>query len=237
MSVEVLGISGSPVKNSNTDALVKAVIEATGVEAEFVKLSDIKVGPCIACRKCAYTNECVLNDDFKSLSRKVLEAKALVIGSPVMYMAPSAFTKCFIERLYSLRHVKLLMQGKIGASVVVGEVNTDTVTQYLSQVMISSGLEVVGSMTAFGNPGCFVCGPGETCLYSIWNGIAKRSGGIDNFYMKAYEGYLEANPDNDPHKNPSYHVIKHRSVLQEPDVMARAEVIGQEIGRRLSSMR
>ena len=28
MSIEVLGISGSPVKNSNTDRLVKAVMDA-----------------------------------------------------------------------------------------------------------------------------------------------------------------------------------------------------------------
>ena len=235
MSLKVLGISGSPVKNSNTDKLVKAVIEATGADAEFVKLSEIKVGPCIACRKCAYTNVCVLNDDFKWLSDKVLEAKALVIGSPVMYAAPSAFTKCFIERLYSLRHVKLLTQGKIGASVAVGEVNPEGVTQYLSQVMMLSGIEPVGSMTAFGDPGCFNCGPGETCQYSIWNSVAKRSG-IDNFYMKAYTGYLEAKPDNDPHKHPSYHIIKHRSVTDEPKVMAQAEAIGKEIGKRLAKI-
>jgi multimeric flavodoxin WrbA len=234
MSLKVLGISGSPIKNSNTDKLVKTVLDATGVDSEFVKLSEISVGPCTACRKCAYTNICVLNDDFKWLSGKVLEAKALVIGSPIMYAAPSAFTKCFIERLYSLRHVKLLTQGKLGVSLAVGEANPEGVTQYLSQVMMMSGMEVVGSMTAFGDPGCFSCGPGETCLYSIWNGIAKRSGSIDNFYMKAYEGYLEANPDNDPFKHPSYHIIKHRSVSDEPKVMAQAEALGKELGKRLS---
>ena len=178
MALEVLGISGSPVKNSNTDALVKAIIDATGAEAEFVKLSEIKVGPCIACRKCAYTNECVLNDDFKSLSKKVLEARALVIGTPVMYSAPSAFTKAFIERLYSLRHRVLLTQGKLGASVVVGESGPDLVSEYLSRVMLSAGIESVGSMTAFGNPGCFVCGPGGDLpvLHLEHPGKARRNG-------------------------------------------------------------
>ena len=232
MTLKVLGISGSPVKNSNTDKLVKAILEATGAEAEFIKLSDITVGPCIACRKCAYTNVCVLDDDFKWLSGKVLEARALVIGSPVMYRAASAFTKSFIERLYSFRHVKLLTQGKIGASVAVGEVGAEGVTQFLSDVMMMSGMEVAGSMTALGDPGCFNCGPGETCQYSIWNTLAKRVG-PDNFYMKAYAGYLEANADNDPFKNPSYHIIKHRSVTDEPDVMARAEALGKELGKRL----
>ena len=55
--------------------------------------------------------------------------------------------------------------------------------------------------------------------------------------MKAYAGYLEAMPDNDPHKNPSYHVIKHRSVLDEPNVMAQAEAIGKVIGDRLAGKR
>jgi multimeric flavodoxin WrbA len=45
MSIEVLGISGSPVKNSNTDRLVKAVMDASGLKSEFVKLSLIDVRP------------------------------------------------------------------------------------------------------------------------------------------------------------------------------------------------
>ncbi len=232
MSMEVLGVSGSPVKNSNTDTLVKAILKSTDMEIKFVKLSDIRVGPCIACRKCAYTNECVLNDDFKWLSQDVLDAKAIVIGSPVMYNAASAYTKAFMERQYSLRHVKLLTQGKIGASVVVGELRADAVTQWFTQFMMSAGMEIAGSMSAFGDPGCFNCGPGETCSYSIWNSMAKREG-TDNFYMKAYAGYLKALPDNDPLRNPSYKILKHRFVEDDPEVMAQAKAIGREIRRRL----
>lgn len=39
----ILGISGSPVENSNTDTLVKTMIESSGLELEFVKLSDLNV--------------------------------------------------------------------------------------------------------------------------------------------------------------------------------------------------
>lgn len=236
MSLEVLGVSGSPVKNSNTDTLVKAILQSTGAETKFVKLSEIKVGPCIACRKCAYTNQCVLNDDFKWLSQDVLDAKAIVIGSPVMYSAASAYAKAFIERMYSLRHVKLLTQGKICATIAVGEVGADSVAQWLSTALMTGGMTSVGSMTAFGDPGCFNCGPGETCKYSIWNSVAKRAG-VDNFYMKAYAGYLEALPDNDPFTNPSYKILKHRSVKDEPQVMAQADAIGKEIGRKLMEKR
>jgi len=53
--MKVIGISGSPTKDSNTDMLVKAILEATGAQTEFFKLSYIKVGPCIACMKCVQT--------------------------------------------------------------------------------------------------------------------------------------------------------------------------------------
>lgn len=39
----VLGVSGSPTKNANTDKLVKAILEATGTDTEFIKLSDVNM--------------------------------------------------------------------------------------------------------------------------------------------------------------------------------------------------
>lgn len=42
----MLGISGSPVNNSNTDRLVKIVLEATGLDYEFIKLSEYDIHPC-----------------------------------------------------------------------------------------------------------------------------------------------------------------------------------------------
>jgi multimeric flavodoxin WrbA len=47
--VEILGISGSPVKNSNTDRLVKLVQDSTGLKSEFIKLFDCKIEPCHVC--------------------------------------------------------------------------------------------------------------------------------------------------------------------------------------------
>ena len=39
MYPQIIGISGSPIKNSNTDRLVQAVLAASGLKSEFVKLS------------------------------------------------------------------------------------------------------------------------------------------------------------------------------------------------------
>jgi multimeric flavodoxin WrbA len=74
MSLKILGVSGSPVPNSNTDRAVKAVLEASGLESEFVKLSDIIVRPCRACKRCVEDNICKQEDDFPALAKKLREA-------------------------------------------------------------------------------------------------------------------------------------------------------------------
>ena len=80
MGIKVLGISGSPIKDSNTDRLVKTILDATGIESEFVKLSTMNVRPCLACKKCVPDNICKVDDDFPELAEKVKTAQALVIG-------------------------------------------------------------------------------------------------------------------------------------------------------------
>lgn len=234
--MKVLGISGSPTKDSNTDALVKAILDATGAETEFIKLSGIKVGPCIACMKCVCTNECVINDDFKWLSKKVMDADAIVVGSPTYYGAASAFMKAFIERLYSKRHVKLLMRGKIAATVAVGVAAEKMVAEWMGNALRAGGVEIVGSMTAKGTPCCFVCGPGETCNYTVWNAYSKELTGMDFGVGEAYKDHLEILPDNVPYAHGSAKFLKsHRSVKDEPDVMGEAERIGKLIKERIKN--
>lgn len=118
MGLKVLGISGSPVVNSNTDRAVKAVLEATGLSYDFVKLSDFNIRPCLACKKCVSDNVCTQEDDFSWLSKKVVDANALVIGAYTPYNQIDAFTKAFLERLWSLRHVNNLLKGKPVAIVI-----------------------------------------------------------------------------------------------------------------------
>ena len=61
--MKILGVSGSPIKNSNTDRAVRTVLEATGAETEFIKLSEFQIEPCRACLGCVDTNECVIGDE------------------------------------------------------------------------------------------------------------------------------------------------------------------------------
>ena len=83
--MKVLGISGSPIKNSNTDRALKAVLDATGCETEFVKLLDYTIEPCRACLGCVKTNRCVIKDDGVELAEKAKAADAMVIGGFTPY--------------------------------------------------------------------------------------------------------------------------------------------------------
>lgn len=143
--------------------------------------------------------------------------------------------KAFIERLYSKRHVKQLLAGKIGAAVAIGWMGEDFVCEWLQDVLEMAGIEVAGGVFANGTPGCFVCGPGEKCHYSIWNSakMAEKISGEKFGIEEIYEGYLEEMPDNDPFNNPSYRVLEYISVKDQPEKMAEAEQIGKLINEKL----
>jgi len=123
--VKVLGVVGSPRKGGNTELIVGEVLKAAnsaGAKTEMVFLPDYKLAPCDGCRACFDKKSCAIADDGEKLFRKVSEADALVLGSPVYFGSVTAQAKTFIDRIGYLnmaRGRKPLMD-KIGASVVVG---------------------------------------------------------------------------------------------------------------------
>src|SRR3990170_317946 len=172
---KVLGVSGSPIKNSNTDRALNAVLEATGLETEFVKLADYTVAPCKACLGCVKTNRCVIQDDGIMLAEKARQAEALVIAGFTPYSTIDSRTKAFIERLYPLRHNKGFMAGKPGAAVITscvpedskqlppaGEMGVNAVMFY----MMEEGMRFVGALKLQGNVPCIRCGFGDECKMS-----------------------------------------------------------------------
>ena len=166
--MKILGISGSPVPDSNTDRLVLQVLKASGLDYEFVKLSDLNVGPCRACKACVEDNICKVNDDFPKLAEKLLEAKALVLGGYTPYGMLDAFTKAFLERLWSMRHIKSLNEQKLAVSIISG-----LLKQTREAALKSIGMEFsmermhhVAELSIVGNVPCLTCGYGDGCKNS-----------------------------------------------------------------------
>lgn len=171
---KVLGVSGSPIKNSNTDKAVKLILEATSLETEFIKLKDYKIAPCNACLGCVETNRCVIEDDGILLAEKAKEADALVIGAFTPYSSIDSRTKAFLERLYPLRHKHGFMRGKPGACVITCAMPPenkmipacDMGVNAVQFFMMEEGMEFLGAVKVVGNVPCIRCGYGDECVMS-----------------------------------------------------------------------
>lgn len=173
--MKVLGVSGSPIQDSNTDRALRMALEATSLETEFIKLMDYNVAPCRACLGCVNTNKCVNNDDGVILAEKAKAADALIIACYTPYSTIDSRTKAFIERLYPLRHIHGFMAGKPGGAIVTcaipdkhemlppaGDMGVDAIRFY----MMEEGMNFVGYVKILGNVPCIKCGYGDECKMS-----------------------------------------------------------------------
>ena len=168
MTIKILGISGSPVPNSNTDRLVMQVLKSSGLEYEFVKLSDLMVGPCRACKACVKDNICKINDDFPALAKKVLDAKALVLGGYTPYGMLDAFSKAFLERLWSMRHLNSLNEQKCVVTIISGlhKQTTEATLESIAREFSMERMHQVAALSIVGNVPCLTCGYGDGCKNS-----------------------------------------------------------------------
>ncbi|NDV25273.1 flavodoxin family protein [Desulfovibrio sp. JC010] len=123
--MKVIAINGSPRKGGNTETMLKKVLEpleAAGWETELYQLGGKKIRGCMACMKCWENkdNKCVVdNDKFNEVYEKMVEADAIVIGSPTYFTDVTAEIKALIDRsgFVALANDRQFA-GKIGGAVV-----------------------------------------------------------------------------------------------------------------------
>ncbi len=170
--MKIIGVSGSPIKNSNTDRALQIALDATGVKTEFIKLSDLTIEPCTACLGCKETNRCVLKDDGVALTEKVYKANGLIVAGFTPYSSIDSRTKIFLERLYPLHHLHALMSGKPGGAIVTSAIPKgtpgmpDAYEMGLSSIrnyMLEEGMTFVGGVSVAGNLPCVTCGEDGQC--------------------------------------------------------------------------
>ncbi|MDR1657661.1 MAG: flavodoxin family protein [Deltaproteobacteria bacterium] len=161
---KVIGFSGSPIKGGNIEKGLQAVLEATGLEHELVRLSELNMRICIGCKKCAQTNRCAFNDDVNPLLDKIEQADALVMSGFPSFSSVNALTKVFIERNWPLRHNHILTKGKAGAAVICGRTGLDELAAFF-ETYFTGYLQTnfQGILRLDGNVPCMSCGYGENC--------------------------------------------------------------------------
>lgn len=101
--MKVLGLVGSYRKNGNTDILLKKVLDGVkseNIDSRYIFLDDYDIKDCIGCEGCKNTYKCVINDDMQQLYPLLMEADAIVLGSPTYFYNVTGKVKNFLNRLY-----------------------------------------------------------------------------------------------------------------------------------------
>jgi multimeric flavodoxin WrbA len=119
-----IAINGSPRKGGNTEILCKKVLEPlndAGWKTELVQVGGKNFRGCMACFKCLENKDqqcAVKNDGFNDVMAKMIEADAIILGSPTYFAALNADIKALIDRsgFVALANGGLF-RGKIGAAV------------------------------------------------------------------------------------------------------------------------
>jgi multimeric flavodoxin WrbA len=115
-NMKVLGIMGSPRRQSNTEILLDKALEGAkeaGAEGEKVLVSKLKISPCLEIYACRKDGDCAIKDDMQSLYAKLLEADHIIFASPIFFYGITSQAKAVIDRCQALwvrRHV--LSMGK-----------------------------------------------------------------------------------------------------------------------------
>jgi multimeric flavodoxin WrbA len=99
---KIMGIIGSPRKNGNTDVLVSRILDGArdnGANVNRISIANLKISECDGCHACwKEKHVCSKADDMRDLYPNIIEADAIVFGTPVYWFGPTAIMKCFIDR-------------------------------------------------------------------------------------------------------------------------------------------
>jgi len=163
----ILGVSGSPRKRSNSEALLGRILgeaKAAGAVTASCRLRDYSISPCLGCELCRKDGECTaLDDDMQIIYPQLMDAAGLVLVSPVHNYNVSALVKTFIDRLYRFYDFedarprpwssRLAGQGRKAVIVAVGEQpdpeSMGVVMEAMRLPLTALGFDIVGELLAY----------------------------------------------------------------------------------------
>ena len=123
--MKLLAINGSPRPNGNTAFMLHTLmneVAATGIKTSFFQLGGELVSGCRACMQCRTRcdRRCVIDDRINDAIAQMIEADAIVIGSPTYFADITTETKALIDRAgYVAGSNGRLFARKVGAAVTV----------------------------------------------------------------------------------------------------------------------
>ena len=105
--MKIIAINGSPRKKDNTSTLLNKALEgaaSNGAETEMIHLYDFTYKGCKSCFACKLINgnsygKCAINDEISPILKKIKNADAIILGSPIYLGSITGEMKSFMERL------------------------------------------------------------------------------------------------------------------------------------------
>ncbi|MGC8605611.1 MAG: flavodoxin family protein [Desulfomonilaceae bacterium] len=122
--LNVLGISGSPRKNSNTEYLISyalSLFDPSLFQTELISLRELSIEPCCGCYSCKVTGKCAQeHDDFDFVYQKMVDADGLIIGSPVHFSSVHPRLMALLDRAGFVRLWRGdRFSGRVGGPITV----------------------------------------------------------------------------------------------------------------------
>jgi multimeric flavodoxin WrbA len=125
---------------SHTEGLMKksmAIMEKHGVKTELIRAVDHVIAPGVQPDMTEHGHE---RDDWPAISKKVMAADILILGTPIWLGEKSSVCSRVIERLYSEsgktnQHGQYIYYGKVGGCVITG--NEDGIKHCAMNILYS----------------------------------------------------------------------------------------------------
>jgi multimeric flavodoxin WrbA len=162
----ILGISGGGRANGQTAMLIRAILEASGLESEFISLAGKSISGCRGCLYCGtHPGDCGYKDDWNLISEKMKQATAIVFGAPTYSGNINALSHACIERTYSLRHSTYFLRDKPAVVVSPNEPGNPA-ELYIERMLKQNGMKLIATVAGCCNMApCWHCGEGHKCTY------------------------------------------------------------------------
>lgn len=149
--MKVLLVNGSPNRNGCTNTALAEIadtLKTEEIDYGFFWIGNKPISGCIACRKCAETGKCAIDDTVNDFVEQAHAVDGFIFGSPVHYAAAGGAIASFLDRAF----YSAAMSGrryfylKPGACVVSARrAGTTAALDQLTKYFTISGMPVVSS--------------------------------------------------------------------------------------------
>ena len=155
----VVAVNGSPHAGAgNTSMMIEMLrdpLAQEGFQLDVINLAECDIDYCYGCAFCLEKGKCWIDDNHRSIAKRLLTADGIVMASPVYVLSVTAQMKAFLDRSLGYGH-KPRSTWKPGLAVCVSAGLGETeVGDYLAGILRIYGAFPVGTLTAIS------VGPGE----------------------------------------------------------------------------